>query len=278
MFGYCLADIDRLTPEELNIYRGTYCGICHDLQRKGMACRIMLTYDAVLLALVLQGVNGSCPESAMRRCTVHPLKQHTVLTDRYIRYAADVNAALALENAIDDRRDGEFSLKGLLGPVLWKNAGKELRRDAPSAAETIRESLKELEATESAGEIHADIPADCFGRLLGGVFVAGMPEEATDEKCEAVHSFGAALGRFIYLMDAAVDFSADLRHGRYNPLCGVTDVPHRVLLEQEASDTLARYEALEIKKNDGILRNILCGGIWMRYITRTGTGRRRPER
>lgn len=57
-----------------------------------------------------------------------------------------------------------------------------------------------------------DAPANCFGELLGELFVYRH-----DQWEDALRAMGAYLGRFIYVMDAYDDLAADEKRGAYNP-------------------------------------------------------------
>ena len=53
MFGYVIANQDKLTPEEQARYKACYCGLCHELgQRYGKLSRVILSYYLVFLILV----------------------------------------------------------------------------------------------------------------------------------------------------------------------------------------------------------------------------------
>ncbi|HED24864.1 MAG TPA: hypothetical protein ENN91_07040 [Firmicutes bacterium] len=54
MFGYAVANIDKLTDKEMEQYRFCYCGVCKALrERYGITGRFILTYDMAFLVLLL---------------------------------------------------------------------------------------------------------------------------------------------------------------------------------------------------------------------------------
>ena len=80
-----------------------------------------------------------------------------------------------------------------------------------------------------------------------------------------------ALGRYIYLADAAVDFDRDRKKNRYNPFLAMgVDDPAR--WEQYLVLAMGRcteyYERLPLVQDKDILDNILYSGIWMEYRRR----------
>ena len=57
MFGFVAADPTKLSPEETEIYRGAYCGLCHALNsRHGSLARLTLNYDMTFLVLLLSSI------------------------------------------------------------------------------------------------------------------------------------------------------------------------------------------------------------------------------
>ncbi|HHY39865.1 MAG TPA: hypothetical protein GX502_01290, partial [Syntrophaceticus sp.] len=50
MFGYVVANMEKLTDEEKQHYRSFYCGLCRTLgNRHGRISRITLNYDMAFL-------------------------------------------------------------------------------------------------------------------------------------------------------------------------------------------------------------------------------------
>ena len=81
---------------------------------------------------------------------------------------------------------------------------------------------------------------------------------------------GAALGRFIYLMDAYDDLPRDLKKGSYNPLKPIADTPDyedRCLdaLTMHIAECTEVFEMLPILRDAGLMRNILYSGVWTKY-------------
>jgi hypothetical protein len=57
MFGYAVANIHTLTEQEKKRYREIYCGLCGVLRENyGIAGRTALTYDMVLLIMILSSL------------------------------------------------------------------------------------------------------------------------------------------------------------------------------------------------------------------------------
>jgi hypothetical protein len=80
-----------------------------------------------------------------------------------------------------------------------------------------------------------------------------------------LQEMGMALGRFIYLADAAADLSADLRKKKYNPYlaAGILDPQqHRQHLLLAMGRCTHYFEKLPLVQDKPLLNNILYSGVW----------------
>ena len=113
---------------------------------------------------------------------------------------------------------------------------------------------------ERLNELNPDLPANCFGNIMGELFVR---EE--DEYADTLRRLGAALGRFIYIMDAVCDLRADIKKERYNPLVSMTDTDFTPMLTLLIGECTQAFESLPIERNAVIMKNILYSGVWQQY-------------
>ena len=91
MLGYVTADKPELKMREFEVYSGYYCGVCKSIARRyGQIPRIVLSYDAAFLALLLGGLSGEADEPTREHCIAHPAKKKTIVSNNAIDYAADV--------------------------------------------------------------------------------------------------------------------------------------------------------------------------------------------
>ena len=85
----------------------------------------------------------------------------------------------------------------------------------------------------------------------------------------ALRQLGQALGRFIYLADAAVDYRSDRRHHRYNPFLAMGTGEDWSRWEEYLVLTMGRcaqyYESLPLVQDKKLLDNILYSGVWIAY-------------
>lgn len=260
MFGYVVANVDALTPEEKSIYREYYCGLCHELgARHGSISRITLTYDMTFLILLLSSLYNMEGKREDERCVSHPIKKHSYVVYDITSYAADMNMALVYYNKLDDWQD-DRSILSLIEAGLFKRECLRIEKQYSRQCGAIKECLKELSYLEKADELNPDLPAACFGNLMGEIFVF-----REDEYSEKLRSFGFALGKFIYIMDACLDLKKDIKKGNYNPMIMQSSEDFKDILNLLMADCVNEYNRLPIRCNKSIIENILYSGVWIRY-------------
>ena len=259
MFGYVIANPKTLTSEQQARYRSCYCGLCHALSAQhGLLCRATVNFNMTFLILLLSSLTGEAESLLSSNCPVHPFKKHDYFQNEITSYAADMNIILFYAQQSDHWRDDKSVLSLTLVKALKKSFAKA-EKAYPEKARLIAESLETLAAIEQQNETNPDIPANCFGHLMGTLFSAPSFEH------EHLYPFGAALGRFIYLMDAACDIRQDLKRERYNPLITVPSETHRPLLEHLMAECLDHFNQLPIVRDKELMENILYSGVWTRY-------------
>lgn len=273
MFGYVIANPEQLSETDRQMYQGVYCGICHSLgMHHGLRGRITLNYDMVFLALLLSSIYQLPFERDQHTCPAHPMKKQNVYINEITRYAADMNVALAMKSAQDNWNDD----KNVGGWCTWRLLKKEYRgiySKYPRQCDTIENCLADLSAIERRGDPNPDVAAEAFGRLLSELFIW-----QEDKLSDRLRALGDALGRVIYMMDAAVDLRADLQRQRYNPLSFLPDADRRGILDAMMHRCAVAYSALELDFFSDILDNIIYSGIWTKFEMSMGREERRRGR
>lgn len=266
MFGYITADRSQLENAQFERYGGCYCGLCRALQKRhGLLGRMTLTYDMTFLILVLSSLYEPEEQSGMGRCPVHPMKKRSYWSSEFTDYAADLNLLLAWWNARDDWED-EKKLSRLLLCKLLSRRCKKLEAQYPRQSQAIRENLQALHQYETGESVSADKAADCFGNLMGELFVV----KENDYWSPTLRTMGQGLGRFIYIMDACIDIEHDEKHGHPNPLLALhggarTREGDYALLSMLLSDCTMAFEKLPMVQDVPLMRNILYSGVWQSY-------------
>lgn len=291
MFGYILPSLESLGEQEKQRYMAAYCGVCRSIRaRYGQRCRLAVSYDMTFLALVLGSLYEPAEWREEKRCPVHPLKPQLVARSEFTDYAADLSVAMAYHKCWDDWRD-DRSAKARAAVVALEVPYRRAKRRIPDACRQIEASMAEIHAIEDAArargaavpagaashtlegsapggghisesEQDPDAAANRFGLLLGELFAVKNDFWATD-----LRRFGARLGKFVYVMDAAMDLRQDRETGSYNPFAAsdCTREDLREDLQLLAAATADAFERLPLERDVHVLRSVLYSGIWQHF-------------
>ncbi len=221
MFGYVRPVVPQLKVMEYEMYRAVYCGLCRAMGNvTGQVSRLTLSYDFTLFAMVRMIVEDVPPAFAQFRCAAHPLtRRSAVLENDVLDDAAAVSAVLAyLKNRDDiaDERGLKYARALLLDRPISSMKKRGEHRLPETAADAMAARLNLLTELEKAGCPSVDQTADAFGDVLAYTFALGLSPGSDAEHLAS--AIGHAVGRFVYVCDAADDLAEDVRHGRYNPL------------------------------------------------------------
>ena len=267
MFGLVTASLSELTKEEKHRYSSVYCGICRQIrQRSSRLSRLGLSYDMAFLALLLMSLYEPEEASGTRACGLHPIKPRPWVDNEYIRYAADMNVALAYHKAADDWQDDKSVAARLRGSVFSKSY-PGIRSQYPRQCEAIEACITRLGELEGKNCENPDLVANCFGQLMGELLVY-----REDLWSPTLRQMGMALGRFIYLGDAVLDYRRDRRKKKYNPFLAQGNAENWELWQQYLVLAMARctdaFERLPLVQDKKLLDNILYSGVWGRFRTK----------
>lgn len=263
MFGYVSANYKELTQDQRSRYGSVYCGICRRIQaQSGEIPRLGLSYDMAFLALLHMSLYEPQETSGKNACFLHPIKRRPWLDNEAIRYAADMNVALSYYKFLDDWQDDGSHAARIMARALQKHMAP-IHDRYPRQCDAIECCIRELSALEKENCSNPDLPAAVFGRLMAELLVLHEDHWAT-----CLRQTGDALGRFIYLMDAAMDYAADQKHGKYNPLLAMGQ-PDPGRWEGYLVNIIGRccdaYERLPLVQDKALLDNILYSGVWVNY-------------
>lgn len=264
MFGFVTASISELDKAQQNRYGGVYCGICRQIKNRAtQTARLTLSYDMAFLALLLMSLYEPQEESGPLRCAAHPLRRRDWIDNEYVQYAADMNVALAYYNLLDDwQDDGKRSAKLLADS--FKKALPEIEQRYSRQCKAISNCIRELSILEKANCPNPDEPAACFGKLMAELLV-----HHEDLWASTLRQVGFYLGRYIYMADAAVDYRADKRKGKYNPFLATGTGEDWTRWEEYLVLAMGRctthYEKLPLLQDKALLDNILYSGVWVNF-------------
>lgn len=265
MFGSIICNKKELTKEEKERYQSAYCGLCRAIKKRyGQVERITLNYDMNFLSIFLNSLYDESDEVKGIRCPTHALKKQNVFENKYIDYAADMTILLSYYKCKDDWEDEKKPLQKGYGNYLEKHI-RRIRMEYPRQESCVRENLVKLGRLEKSNSDNLDEVVNCSGKMFSEIFVY---EE--DFWSESLRQFGYELGRFIYLMDAVLDYEYDKKKHNYNPLLLVEQKQEDLegVLMQAIGNATAIFEKLPIIQDAGIIRNILYGGVWQQYYAK----------
>ncbi|MBQ8835322.1 MAG: hypothetical protein IJ001_10455 [Oscillospiraceae bacterium] len=264
MFGYVTANWKELTKEQQERYGAIYCGICRGIgQQSGELARLGLSYDMAFLSALLMSLYEPEETGGKGRCLPHPFISRTWVDSKFIRYGADMNVALAYYNCLDDWQDDGKPSARIMAKLL-EGRCPAIEERYPRQCGAIRSCIARLSELEKANCANPDEPAGVFGELM-----AELLTYEEDLWAPTLRQMGHALGRFIYLMDAAVDYRRDLKKGKYNPYIAMGLGENRERWEEYLVLTMGRcadaFEKLPLVQDKPLLDNILYSGVWTNY-------------
>lgn len=264
MFGYVIASWEELTKAQKNRYSGVYCGICRAILRQsGNMARMGLSYDMAFLALLLMSLYEPQEESRRNACLMHPVQRRTWVDSEIIHYCADMNVALSYYNCLDDWQDDGKHTAHLMAREL-EHRLPPIESRYPRQCRAIRESIEALNRLEAENCPNPDEPGAVFGNLMAQLLIY-----KEDMWQETLGDMGFQLGRFIYLLDACLDYDRDQRRGKYNPFLASGQEKNWPQWENYLVLAMARctesFEKLPLVQDKALLDNILYSGVWVNY-------------
>lgn len=264
MFGFVTASVKELDQAQQDRYGGIYCGICREIKtRATQTARLGLSYDMAFLALLLMSLYEPVEKSAPLHCAAHPLRRRSWIDNEYVQYAADMNVALSYYKLQDDWQDDKKISAKLLASTFQKSL-PDLEQRYPRQCTAISACLQQLHRLETTNCPNPDEPAACFGKLMAELLVY-----QEDFWAPTLRQIGFHLGRFIYMADAAVDYRADKRKGKYNPFLAMGTGEDWARWEEYLVLAMGRctanYEKLPLVQDKAILDNILYSGVWVNF-------------
>lgn len=276
MFGYVTANWKELSKPQQQRYGQVYCGICRQIRQSAcQSARLALSYDMAFLALLHMSLYEPEEISGDKACILHPLRPRSWVDNPYIQYAADMNIVLAYYKAKDDLQDEKHLIAHSAIHVLEKYI-PAIESRYIRQCQAIRSSLEQLRLLEQSQCANPDEPAACFGQMMAELLVY-----REDFWADHLRQMGDALGRYIYLLDAAVDYRQDQRKKQYNPFLSMGMGEDWNKWEQYLVLAMARctqaYEKLPLVQDKDLLDCILYSGVWVEFKRRQPKNAAREE-
>ena len=254
MLGYVKIDKGELKVLEYEVYTGYYCGVCKSIGRRyGQLPRMVLSYDAAFLAILLASLSDESDTPVQEHCIAHPvIKKKTVIRNRAIDYAGDVMLILAWYKLADDAADeGKVYAKPVM--LMMKRIFRRLNSLYPELCSSVKCHLSALSALEREKCASIDMAAEAFSKIMEDIFTEGLqavygsepPQQTSpgadrsdpgisgasgmqNRPCgfaspgsdtrELLARAGYHLGKWVYMIDAVDDIEENIESGAYNPL------------------------------------------------------------
>lgn len=266
MFGYVTACKSELKIKEYETYKAVYCSLCKKLGKSyGILSRFTLSYDFTFLALLNMSLTDGCDGFVQKRCAFNPLKKCNYCKDDS---AIDMPAAAAmimlyykiLDNIADEHGVKKMGYR-VLKPIFTR-AHKKAAEKYPQIETAVAEYITAQNALEKAECSSIDAAADPTAVVMEKILSLCSDDQSQKRVLSRV---GYCLGRYIYLLDAAVDLKNDIKNGSYNVLKYAHDENVKGRIKQQLyfciNEASKAFELLDIKKYKHILGNIIYLGL-----------------
>lgn len=262
MFGIVTAQLSTISDAEKERYHALYCGLCRALKKRyGQISRAVLTYDLTFYIMLCNSLHEPAETTGAEHCVTHPVKKMPFAQSKYTDYAADLAVALAYHKCLDDWND-DRSKKARAAQLVLKAPYERACQRIGEQCRVIEQSMAREALIEADPSSSPDAAAREFGSLLGELF-----KHDQGIWSDSMQALGYELGRFIYLMDAAVDADEDREHGSYNPLVKIDMTPEdmEALLSELIGRACAVFEKLPLEQDLHLMRSILYAGVWQKF-------------
>ncbi|MEE0928405.1 MAG: DUF5685 family protein [Acutalibacteraceae bacterium] len=268
MFGYIRASKPEMRIKEFEMYKTVYCSLCKELGKTyGIAARFTLSYDFTFLALLYMALNENCCGIKKGVCTCNPLKKC-----KYLENADDLKLPAAacmillyykiLDNISDEKGFKRLGYK-LVRPI-FSSAYKKASKQYPIIDDIVCRYIDGQRLVEQNNTDSIDPAAEPTAICMAELFQQ-LSDDLLTKRC--LNRLGYCIGRYIYILDAAVDLEEDIKLDRYNPLKGLADNENRnkdfiaPQLNICISEAAKAYELIDIKKFKNILDNLIYLGL-----------------
>lgn len=272
MFGYVMPLKGELKVREYDIFRSYYCGLCREIGSISQISRVTLTYDMAFLALLLSSIYMDREATGRYFCPFKMKKVNTAPSNEFLKYAAYMNIILSNRKLMDNYND-DRNLFSLIASKFIKVKGMPLELN--EKVKIIDNHLKKLNELEKSKCSSIDETGGCFAELTGEIF-----STTDDSTGKIMRILGYNIGKWIYTLDAYDDLIDDIKKNNYNPFIycfkydGREPEKFRDSIKENVKFVLIKcldevskaFELLKIKKNRGIIENIIYIGMAQRTM------------
>ncbi|MEL6347350.1 MAG: DUF5685 family protein, partial [Myxococcota bacterium] len=270
MFGTLRPHRCSLSPSARQQHRHLYCGLCKTMgEDYGQLSRVLVSFDAVLLGAVVEGLQEIPTQGDRCRCPINPLVHRPTLRHDSVtmRFSAAAQVLLADQWVADRAEEGD-RIAALLRPVAAPFARSASATFAGFGAPTelldalprIQQQLEQQHPPPmQAAQPTADALTVVFRAIPDLPGVIGLDGAQRLLLAE----MGAAIGRLVYGVDALEDLADDQRAGAFNPCLVDGKVePSRLaacleMIEDAFTNIQGAIAQLPWQRNQELLENVL---------------------
>lgn len=268
MFGYIRACKPEMRIKEYELYKVVYCSLCKELGKSyGIFARFTLSYDFTFLALLSMSLNENCCGLKQGVCTCNPLKKCTYLESLdELKMPAAAAMILNYYKLVDNLRD-EKGIKRLgfkLIKPFFSSAYKKAKKSYPQLDKIVSGYIENQFKVEAENCTDIDIAAEPTAICMSQIF-SMLSSDQIQKRC--LERMGYSIGRYIYILDAAVDLNDDVKFSRYNPFKSYKNDSEFVngiikpTLNISIAEAAKALELIDIKKFKNILDNLIYLGL-----------------
>lgn len=268
MFGYIRACKPEMRIKEHELYKAVYCSLCKEMGKTyGVFSRFTLSYDFTFYALLNMALKTDVCDIERKACTCNPLKKCQYLSDRKdMQLPAAASMILCYYKLLDNLTDekGFKKFKYSLTKPFVSKAYKKASKLYPELDVIAKDYINNQNSVEKDNCQNIDMAAEPTAKCLAEMFKM-LSDDSLQKRC--LDRVGYSVGRYIYILDAAVDLEEDIELGRYNPL---KDLSEKGEYSKEfiagqlnicVGEAAKAYELLDIKKFKNILDNLIYLGL-----------------
>lgn len=264
MFGLLRVKSCVLGDEGEKAYKATFCSACHAMhQFSGRLSSLATNYDITLWLNLAQALDPTESEMIRRPCTAMPLQKVNVypLKPALAASVAALNLGLIGAKIQDNVEDGS---------ALWGLADSAFEGKRRKALSYLEETgfdsrvLTELPGKQAEAESTADCSLETLSAPTAEVMAVAFSHLSTllelPETREPLARLGAAVGRFVYLWDAALDRASDQKRGEFNALLatGTEDAVTRARLFEELNAIEDGLAQLPLQRQQMVFAGLLA--------------------
>lgn len=258
MFGYVKIAEDELKVRELKVYKNYYCGLCRQIANYSQSARMMLSYDMVFFALLMEAKLPKEVKMCKNKMFKHCKK---ACGDHRLKYVAAVSVILLYYKLQNDFYDGEKKKKFLMNAI--DSGYKKAAMDFPEIDKAISDGMANLYELENNKCADLKTLEKCFCSMFSKVFEFTSSE---DEYASLKGEIAYHISAWVYFFDMLQDLEKDKEKGDFNPLLLAESEQQakKVIIEMMTSHVARAEDLLNLLPyNDctAIVGNIISLGI-----------------